>query len=227
MSSVSSTESHKRKRALDSRVPCKGCGGSLMGDFLSIPSGALTAPLSKVDSGKSDGLSGRKRSPSRSKTTSRSRSRSASPKRPREDNLGDGQLASVSMVKRSSVRELRGWIKNRFESKQEGLTMLSSYKSSFEGNFELMAPELDPSMARKWLRNLGDSSDKPKLKDFWEKQLLFLQRELKDVFEPLIYLLCSLPEDDDAELPVRTATRLLRHVFPTSLKCANLTSCAT
>ena len=76
-----------------------------------------------------------------------------------------------------------------------------------------MAPELDPSMVRKWLRNIGDTSDKAKLKDLWEKQLLTLQRELKDVFGPLIYLLSSIPEGNEAELPLRTATRLLGHVF--------------
>ena len=57
---------------------------------------------------------------------------------------------------------------------------------------ELMAPELDPSMIRKWLRNVVVISDKPKLKDFWEKQLVSLQRELKDVFELLIFLLGSV-----------------------------------
>ncbi len=162
MSSVSSTESHKRQRALDSRAPCKSCGGSLMGDTLSIPRDLLMTTTSEGYSGKTDGHPGKRRSPSRSESSSRSRSRSASPKRPSKDNSSDGQLANVSMVKRSRVRELRGWIKNGIESKQEGLTM-RSYKSSFEGEFELMAPELDPSMVRKWLRNIGDSSDKPKL----------------------------------------------------------------
>ena len=91
--------------------------------------------------------------------------------------------------------------------------MRSSYKPAFEGDFELMAPELDKSMIRKWLRNIGDTSDKPKLKDFWEKQLVTLQRELKDVFEPLIYLLNSVPAGNHAEMPLVVANRLLGHVF--------------
>jgi hypothetical protein len=117
------------------------------------------------------------------------------------------------MVKKSRVRDIRGWMKKGIESKQEGLALRSAYKPAFEGDFELMAPELDPSMIRKWLRNIGDTSDKPKLKDFWEKQLVSVQRELKDVFEPLIYLLNSVPAGNDAEMPLVTATRLLGQVF--------------
>jgi hypothetical protein len=98
------------------------------------------------------------------------------------------------MVKKSGVGKIRSWMKHGIESKQEDVTLRSSYKPSFEGSFELMAPELDPSMVRKWLRNIGDTSEKPKLKDFWEKNLLTLQREIKDVFEPLIYLLNSVTE---------------------------------
>ena len=89
------------------------------------------------------------------------------------------------MVKMAEVREIRNWMRNGIESKQECLTLRSPYKPSFEGDFELMASELDPSMVRMWLRNIGDTSDKTKLKDFWEKQLLTLQRELKGVFERL------------------------------------------
>jgi hypothetical protein len=123
------------------------------------------------------------------------------------------------MVKRSTVRELRDWMKNGIDSKSENLTLHNSYKPSFEGNFELMAPELDPSMVRKWLCNIGDTSAMPKIKDFREKNLLSIQRELKDFFKPLIHLLCSVPEGHDAELPIRTATRLLAMSFHTSLKC--------
>ena len=84
-----------------------------------------------------------------------------------------------------------GWRKVLNPSKKAWLC--SSYKPVFEGDFELMAPQFDPpSMIRKWLRNVGDTSDKPKLKDFWEKQLVSLQRELKDVFELLIFLLGSV-----------------------------------
>jgi hypothetical protein len=104
-------------------------------------------------------------------------------------------------------------MKHGIESKQKGVTLCSSYKPSFEGSFELMAPELDPSMVRKWLRNIGDTSENPKLKDFWEKNLLTLHREIKDVFEPLIYLLDSITESNEAHLPVQTGTRLLGHVF--------------
>ena len=100
-------------------------------------------------------------------------------------------------------------MKHGIESKQQGVTLRSSYKPSFEGSFELMAPELDPSMVRKWLRNIGDTSEKPKLKDFWEKNLLTLQREIKVDFEPPIYLLNSVTESNEAHLPAQTATRSL------------------
>lgn len=43
--------------------------------------------------------------------------------------------------------------------------VFSLNKPSFDGSFESMAPELDASMVRKWLRNIGDTSEKPKLKD--------------------------------------------------------------
>jgi len=36
-----------------------------------------------------------------------------------------------------------------------------------------MTPELDSSVVSKWLRNIGDTSEKPKLKDFWEKNLSY------------------------------------------------------
>ncbi|XP_045023321.1 LOW QUALITY PROTEIN: uncharacterized protein LOC116930478 [Daphnia magna] len=117
------------------------------------------------------------------------------------------------MLPRSRVRDLRRWMKEGIESKTEGNTLRSAYVPKFEGDFELMAPLLDPSMARKWLRNLGESSDRAKLKDFWEKQLLSLQREVKDAFQPLAYMLGVMPENSDAEMPVQTAIRLLGHVF--------------
>ncbi|KZR98490.1 Uncharacterized protein APZ42_006071, partial [Daphnia magna] len=59
----------------------------------------------------------------------------------------------------------------------------------------------------------SDTSERPKLKYFWEKNLLTLQREIKDVFEPLVYLLNSVPDSNDAHLPPQTAIRLLGHVF--------------
>lgn len=141
-----------------------------------------------------------------------SRSRSPSPKRLRDDNE-DGSPANVCMLSRSRVREIRRWMQYGIDSKSEGITLRSSYKPTFEGKYELMAPSLDPSMARKWLRNLGEHSDRAKLKDYWEKQLLSVQREVKDVMEPLLFLLGSMPANCDAELPVATATRLLGHVF--------------
>lgn len=236
MSSVSSTDSQKRQRSLDSLV---FRGGSSRGNTLSINYLDLASPMASVG-GRADrddrDIRGSRanrddqdsrfrpsRRTSSSPSTSRKRSRSKSEsssvlseptsKCVRKETTSDGQSANVCMVKRSTVRELRGWMKNGIDSKAENLTLRSSYKPSFEGNFELMAPELGPSMVRKWLRNIGDTSDKPKIKDFWEKNLRSIQRELKDVFEPLIHLLCSVLEGHDAELCIRTATRLLGHVF--------------
>ena len=52
-----------------------------------------------------------------------------------------------------------------------------------------------------------------KLKDFWKKQLLGLQKEVKDALEPLIIMLNSMPSGCDAEIPMMTAIRLVCHVF--------------
>lgn len=82
---------------------------------------------------------------------------------------------------------------------------------SFEGSFELMAPELDPLMVRKWLSNIGDSSEKPKLKDFWEKNLLPYSGKLK-MFLRLLFIWWFV-DSNDAHLPAQTATRLLGHFF--------------
>lgn len=68
-------------------------------------------------------------------------------------------------------------------------------------------------MVRKWLRNIGDTSEKPKLQDFWEKNFFALQWKIEDVFEPLIYLLYFVPDSNEAHLPAQTTTRLLGHVF--------------
>lgn len=222
MSSVSSSDSRKRQRALDSR----GLFCDQLDQTLSVPS-ILPSVVSdrrhdgsrhhREDSSRhhddaSRASGSKKRSRSRSsKSTSRSKSRSPSRKRGKVET--DGPSASVCMVKKSEVNMIRSWMKHGIESKQEGVTLRSSYKPSFEGSFELMAPELDPSMVRKWLRNIGDTSERPKLKDFWEKNLLTLQREIKDVFEPLVYLLNSVPDSNDAHLPPQTAIRLLGHVF--------------
>ena len=218
MSRVSSSNSHLREAALKSIRT--GAGASQMGNTLSIAGDLYSGksrspPPDDVDnrSSRSSKKSVKKRSRSRSKSgdrRSRSKSRSRSPKRPRVDPTA---TANVCMVKLSSAREIRDWVKQGIESKQEAITLRSSYKPAFEGDFELMAPELDKSMIRKWLRNIGDTSDKPKLKDFWEKQLVTLQRELKDVFEPLIYLLNSVPAGNHAEMPLVVANRLLGHVF--------------
>ncbi len=213
MTSVSSSDSRKRQRALDSR----GLFGDQMGSTLSIPSDSpkdISDPkLDEFDDGDDgDGRASRHRKRSRSRSRSRSKSRSPLRKRA-TPGVPDGPSANVCMVKKSGVGTIRGWMKHGIESKQEVVTLRSSYKPSFEGSFELMAPELDPSMVRKWLRNIGDTSEKPKLKDFWEKNLLTLHREIKDVFEPLIYLLNSVTESNEAHLPAQTATRLLGHVF--------------
>ncbi|EFX65887.1 hypothetical protein DAPPUDRAFT_264075 [Daphnia pulex] len=226
MSSVFSSDSHKRQRALASRGFLEG---SASGNTLSIDDLNLASPMADGDSrpnrGDRDFLpneddqdsrsrASRRPSPSTSSSRKRSRSKSGSPsfrsasssKCVRQENTPDA--ANVCMVKRSTVRELRGCMKNGIDSKSENLTLRSSYKPSFEANFELMAPELDPSMVRKWLCNIGDTSAKPKIKDFWENNFLSIQRELKDVFEPFIHLLCSVPEGHDAELPIKTATLL-------------------
>jgi hypothetical protein len=231
MSSVFSSDSHKRQRALASRGFHEG---SASGNTLSIDDLNLASPMADGDSRPnrddrdfhpneddqdSRSRASRRPSPSTSSSRKRSRSKSGSPsfrsasssKRVRQENTPDS--VNVCMVKRSAVRELRGCMKNGINSKSENLTLRSSYKTSFESNFELMAPELDPSMVRKWLRNIGDTSAKPKIKDFLEKNFFSIQRELKDVFEPLIHLLCSVQEGHDAELPIKTALRLLCHVF--------------
>ncbi|KAK4012406.1 hypothetical protein OUZ56_021505 [Daphnia magna] len=225
MSSVSSSDSRKRQRALDSR----GLFCDQLDQTLSVPS-ILPSVVSdrrhdesrhhREDSSRhhddaSRASGSKKRSRSRSsKSTSRSKSRSPSRKRGKVET--DGPSASVCMVKKSEVNMIRSWMKHGIESKQEGVTLRSSYKPSFEGSFELMAPELDPSMVRKWLRNIGDTSERTKLKDFWEKNLLTLQREIKDVFEPLVYLLNSVPDSNDAHLPAQTMRRFnaMRHVAP-------------
>jgi hypothetical protein len=209
MTSVSSSDSRKRQRALDSR----GLFGGQMGGTLSIPSDSPKDIPDQNPDDFDDGDDGDSVA-SHHKKRPRSRSKSNSPHRKRATpGVPDGPSANVCMVKKSGVGTIRGWMKHGIESKQEVVTLRSSYKPSFEGSFELMAPELDPSMVRKWLRNIGDTSEKPKLKDFWEKNLLTLQREIKDVFEPLIFLLNSVTESNEAHLPAQTATRLLGHVF--------------
>lgn len=247
MFSVSSSDSHKHQRALDSLV---FRGGSSRGNTLSINYLDLASPMASVggradrddrdirgsranrDDQDSHSHPSRRTSPSPSTSRKRSRSKSGSSSvllasRVRKETTSDGESANVCMVKRSNVHELRGWMKNCMDSKSENFTLRCSYKQSFEGNFESMLPELDPALVRKWLRNIGDTSDNPKIKDFWEKNLFFIQRKLKDVFEPLIYLLCSVPEGHDAELCIRTVTRLLGHVFPTSPKYVVQTLFAT
>lgn len=247
-SSVSSSDSAKRQRALESRDVNRAiANGSSKGDTLSVflqgansqehenivvPGGSHKrhgdASGSRGRHAEAGGSRGRPNSASRSSPTSRhgkrrsrsrssscslySRSRSPSPKRLRDDNE-DGSPANVCMLSRSRVREIRRWMQYGIDSKSEGITLRSSYKPTFEGKYELMAPSLDPSMARKWLRNVGEYSDRAKLKDYWEKQLLSVQRKVKDVMEPLLFLLGSMPANCDADLPVGTATHLLGYVF--------------
>jgi hypothetical protein len=144
MTSVSSSDSRKRKRALDSR----GRFGDQMGSTLSIPSDSpkdISDPkLDEFDDGDDgDSLA------SHHKKRSRSRSKSRSPlRKSATPGVPDGPSANVCMVKKSGVGTIRGWMKHGIESKQKVVTLRSSYKPSFEGSFELMAPELDPSMVR-------------------------------------------------------------------------------
>ena len=218
-SSPSSSESTKRRRALR----------SMSGDTLTVDLGenivnTLELPPGIPNSTDSHGTKKNKKKRHRSRDSSSSdsdsgtssSSRSHDRKKSRKDGTDSGgfdEPSNVAMLPRSRVRDLRRWMKEGIESKTEGNTLRSAYVPKFEGDFELMAPLLDPSMARKWLRNLGESSDRAKLKDFWEKQLLSLQREVKDAFQPLAYMLGVMPENSDAEMPVQTAIRLLGHVF--------------
>ncbi|KZS02568.1 Uncharacterized protein APZ42_000344 [Daphnia magna] len=144
-------------------------------------------------------------SSSGSSWNSSSSTRSHDRKKPRKDDVntnGFDEPSNVAMLPRSRVRDLRRWMKEGIESKSEENTLRSAYVPKFEGEFERMAQLLYPSMARKWLRNLGESSDRAKLKDFWEKQLLSLQTEVKDSFQPLVYMWGVMPENSDAEMPV-------------------------
>jgi hypothetical protein len=222
-SSPSSSESTKRRRALR----------SMSGDTLTVGLGENSVvtpglppgippgiPNSTDSHGTKKNKKKRRRSHDSSSSDSDSGKSSSSRcydrKKSRKDGTDSGgfdEPSNVAMLPRSRVRDLRRWMKEGIESKTEGNTLRSAYVPKFEGDFELMAPLLDPSMARKWLRNLGESSDRAKLKDFWEKQLLSLQREVKDAFQPLAYMLGVMPENSDAEMPVQTAKRLLGHVF--------------
>ncbi|KAI9555870.1 hypothetical protein GHT06_018387 [Daphnia sinensis] len=213
-SSLSSSESTIRRRALRS-LP----SGSMSGDTLTVDLGgnSVNTPDLPPDISVSRESHGAKKNKKKRRRSSDSSSSSISlSKKSRKDDGDTGgfdEPSNVAMLPRSRVRELRRWMKEGIESKTEGNTLRSASVPKFEGEFELMAPLLDPSMARKWLRNLGESSDRAKLKDFWEKQLLSLQREVKDVFQPLVYMLGIMPENSDAEMPVQTAIRLLGHVF--------------
>jgi hypothetical protein len=73
----------------------------------------------------------------------------------------DGPSANVCMVKKSGFGKIRSWMKHGIEFKQEGVTLRSSYKPSFEGSFELMVSELDQSIKSKWLRNINDNPRNP------------------------------------------------------------------
>ncbi|EFX77785.1 hypothetical protein DAPPUDRAFT_105707 [Daphnia pulex] len=208
-SSPSSSESTKRRRALR----------SMSGDTLTVDLGenSVNTPELPPDIPNSTDSHGAKKnkkkrrrsrdsSPSDSGSGSSSSSRSHDRKKSRKDGTDSGgfdEPSNVAMLPRSRA----------LNPKPKGNTLRSAYIPKFEGDFELMAPLLDPSMARKWLRNLGESSDRAKLKDFWEKQLLSLQREVKDAFQPLAYMLGVMPKNSDAEMPVQTAIRLLGHVF--------------
>ncbi|KAK4024776.1 hypothetical protein OUZ56_010260 [Daphnia magna] len=216
--SVSSSDSAKRQRALESRDVNRAiANGSSKGDTLSVFRRVQTVKnmrtlsflvvLTNVMVTPVVHVVGMPRQP-----YFEAWQEEITPKRLRDDNE-DGSPANVCMLSRSHVLEIRRWMQYGIDSKSEGITLRSSYKPTFEGKYELMAPSLDPSMARKWLRNVGEYSDRAKLKDYWEKQLLSVQRKVKDVMEPLLFLLGSMPANCDAELPVGTATHLLGYVF--------------
>jgi hypothetical protein len=167
MPSASSTDSRKRLRALDS------CGlfSEQMEQTLSIPSIIpRVAPDQQLDESSrhdvdvSRASSHKKRSRSRS-SESASRSKSRSPPRKRAQVEPDGPSANVCMVKKSGVGKIRSWMKHGIESKKEGVTLRSS--ELYVNGFAILV--------------IG-TSEKPKLKDFWEKNLWTLQREIKEVF---------------------------------------------
>ena len=123
MTSVSSSDSRKRQRALDSR----GLFGDQMGSTLSIPSDSpkdISDPkLDEFDDGDDgDGRASRHRKRSRSRSRSRSKSRSLLRKRA-TPGVPDGPSANVCMVKKSGVGTIRGWMKHGIESKQEVVTL--------------------------------------------------------------------------------------------------------
>ena len=129
----------------------------------------------------------------------------------------DGQSASVVC---GCSWVFCNWIKHGKESKHEDLAFFLLI--IFRMRFELMVPVLDQSMVCKGFSNIEDTSDKPKLKDFFEKEFwgnwkVCLNHSHSFTVHAAWWWWCLDAREFDCWFPFLLASR----------KCANRTSCAS
>ena len=136
------------------------------------------------------------------KSCSRSRSRL-----PVKRQVGAGSCEFNITLSKS--RQVRKWIVQGL-SKDKSKALRRKFTSAFEGNFDLVCPELDEAMVRYWKQACG-MDWRAKLNDFQEWQSI--QFQMLDVFRPLLHVWNQLPPDSFLLNGMEASLKLLGTAF--------------